>query len=160
MTNPCLTLVLLSSLLATALYPCLEELKPSTLTRSNSARTANTRGWLHQFKNVHPGGVLSVAFLHNGQQALSSGVDDTAQIWDLTRGFRARRFTGKEFRFQSLALSPDGRYVLSPAKDAGVRYWDLESGNDFCRLNTHGVEVSRVTISEDGRVAASNGRDR
>jgi len=111
---------------------------------------------VRSFSKLHAEGVLSVAFLSGGQ-AISSGVDDRARIWDTARGVDIRRFAGPRFRFQSIALAPSGCCAFTPAPDGTVRYWTLSTGKDiFIAPSTNAASVA---LSANGKLAASAGQD-
>jgi len=110
------------------------------------------------FSGVHAKGTLAVAFLQGDRKAISSGVDDTARIWEIPSGVQAKILSGPQYRFQSIAFSPDGRFALTPAPDGSVNYWNVESGQ-LQRKFTGGTTLGAVAVSSDGKWVAAGGQD-
>jgi WD40 repeat protein len=111
------------------------------------------------FAEKHEKGVLSVAFVPpDGERALSSGVDDVARLWDTRSGQIIQRFSGKAFRFQSVALAKDGSRALTSGKP-GATYWELSSGNVLKTLTGQRLGVRNVALAPGENSAATAGFD-
>ena len=112
-----------------------------------------------RFSGQHGNGALSVIFLAGAGQAISSGVDDTARIWDVASGAESKHFSGPRFHFQDIALSSDGHFSLTPAPDATLHYWTIDSGHDVHQFTGAKMGIGTVALSADGKLAAGAGQD-
>jgi WD40 repeat protein len=67
-----------------------------------------------------------IAISPDGRLALSSGMDGTLMLWDLTTGTLVRRSGGHGVIFD-LALTPDGRTALIGSSNKTIVQWRLAS---------------------------------
>jgi WD40 repeat protein len=124
----------------------------------NSTGPGLKRFEVRTFSSVHANGTLAVAFMAGNRRAISSGVDDTASIWEIPSGIQAKKFSGPQYRFQSIAFSADGSFALTPAPNGSVNYWNIESGQ-LQRTFTGGTTLGAVALSSDGKWVAAGGQD-
>jgi WD40 repeat protein len=110
------------------------------------------------FSGRHAGGTLSVAFTPDSTRAISSGMDNTARIWDVPAGTLSKSFTGPEYHFQSIAMNAYGTAALTPAPDGSLNYWSIDTGKPLRKL-TGGTSLGAVALSSDGKWAAGGGQD-
>jgi WD40 repeat protein len=107
----------------------------------------------------HTSGVLSVAAVPEGYQALSGSADSTIRLWDLKTGTELRRFKGHTDWVRAVAVLPGGREAVSGSDDGAMRLWDLETGTDLRRFDGHTGWVRSVVALPDGRRAFSGSAD-
>jgi WD40 repeat protein len=114
---------------------------------------------------LHDAAVYTVAFLHSGKRALSSGFDGTLRLWDVETGEEVKRFTADHgfHMINHLAISPDDHYALLGGGvghgSQGLTLWDLQSWSAVRRFP--GVEsvVTCVAFSPDGRLVLCGGTE-
>ncbi len=105
-------------------------------------------------RESHAGAVLGVAFFPDGRHAISSGVDETARVWDLQTGEAVERWKGPSFKFVNAAIANDSRRALSAAD--GPVYWDVTTGTKVFELSAADSDrPSAVALSVDGHLGAS-----
>jgi len=104
----------------------------------------------------HTSFVSAVAFLGNGQRAVSAGGGDCAlRVWDCDTGREVFRLRKHSFTIHQLDVSADGRLALTGSGDRTARLWDVEDGFHVRKLGgffggTHGEAVTAVALSADG----------
>jgi WD40 repeat protein len=103
----------------------------------------------------HTGPVRAVAFLPDGNHALSAGDDKTLRLWDVPLGREIRAYRGHAAEVTSLSVSADGRLAVSGSQDQTLRLWDLAAGRTLRSLEARGGPVQKVALSPDGRLALS-----
>lgn len=121
-----------------------------------AARAGSDKSVVRAFSARHNGGVLKVAIIPGTAQAISSGVDDTARIWNIAGGTEIKHFSGAKFRFQDIAFSADGQYALTPMRREAPQYWNTATGENVITL-PNATMTSTVALSKD--LAAGAGRD-
>lgn len=107
----------------------------------------------------HTGHVLSLAFSADGTRVVSGGEDNSARLWDVSRGREIRPFLGHTDEILAVAISPDGKRVLTGSNDRTIRLWDASSGRALRVLEGHTERVSSVAFSPDGKRALSGSWD-
>jgi len=132
---------------------------PKSAMYSQAAPPALQKYDLRVFSGRHANGALVVSFLLGGKQAISSGVDDTARIWNVPSGTEAKKYSGKQFHFQSIAFSASGDLALTPAPDGSVSYWNIETGQTQRKFSGSANGLGAVALSSDGKWAAAGGQD-
>ncbi|HSY20491.1 MAG TPA: hypothetical protein VK841_00145 [Polyangiaceae bacterium] len=112
---------------------------------------------------THKLGLVGLVFLPpDERRLLSSGVDDTAVLWDAPVGgpLRAvRRFSGPRFRFNEAGATSNGRRVLTDGADANASLWDLETGTLVQVLRGSKDGFRSVDLSREGSIAATSSID-
>jgi len=111
--------------------------------------------------------VRSVAISLDGRWALSSSVDRTMRVWDLTIGqcMRVIRVRGC---VASVALCQDHPWALCGESETALlhrgegplRLWDLGTGQCLQTFEGHAESIQAVAVSPDGQCVVSGGGDR
>jgi WD40 repeat protein/tetratricopeptide (TPR) repeat protein/tRNA A-37 threonylcarbamoyl transferase component Bud32 len=106
----------------------------------------------------HEGFVKAVAFSPDGRLALTGSYDNTARLWEVSRGHRVAtlRHEGKVW---AVAFSPDGRLALTGSWDNTARLWETATGRPVGQPFRHGDAVLAVAFSPDGRLALTGSDD-
>ena len=104
--------------------------------------------------------VLALAFSTDGQYHLSGGYDDSAAIWDLSRGARkVATLEGHTKAVSPCVWSPDGKTIATGSSDGTARLWYALADTFRQRaLLLFMGEFTRLAFSPDGRwlVCVSN----
>jgi len=108
----------------------------------------------------HTHGVTSVAFSPDGRLLLTGSDDDTARLWETSRGKALATLQGYTGGVKGVAFSPDGRLVLTRSSDDTVRLWETSRGKALATLQGHTSSVSSVAFSPDGRLVLTGSWDR
>lgn len=108
----------------------------------------------------HTDDITSLRFASDGTRALSTSLDTTMRLWDLTTGRELQRFAGHTGSVRSAAWSSDGRWAITGGgsdisirpkgllgklvieiaadktrrEDYSVRLWDVQSGIQLHRF--------------------------
>jgi WD40 repeat protein len=105
-------------------------------------------------------GVSGLAYLPDGQSAVSGGNDGYLIQWDLKTGKEMRRFGRHDDIRTRVEISPDGKLMLSSGMNGVLRLWDLESGELIREFGYTGpAVVFDIALSPDGRTALSGSVD-
>jgi len=109
----------------------------------------------------HSSGVRSVAFSHDSARLASASWDNTAKIWDVSRGGGEclQTLKGHSSGVRSVAFSHDSARLASASYDNTVKIWDASSGECLQTLEGHSSAVSSVTFSHDSARLASASYD-
>jgi WD40 repeat protein len=89
---------------------------------------------------------------------ISSGVDDTAQVYSLRSAAKTREFSGERFRFPSIVVTKDGADAFTPAMDGAIYFWDIATGKNLRRFAGTGTSLATVAISHDAGLVAAAGQ--
>ncbi|MBE7557274.1 MAG: hypothetical protein HS126_40070 [Anaerolineales bacterium] len=109
--------------------------------------------------------VTGVAVTPDGQQGVSSSVDQTLRVWDLERKVELRMLRGHTDVVNDVAVTPDGLYAVSAAGSYAYRVGRSNDGTLKCgiwsmvlslyTLGGHTSGVRAVAVTPDGRLAVS-----
>jgi WD40 repeat protein len=92
-----------------------------------------------------------------GTVATTDG-DDSIGVWDVGKGKKIRKFSGRYGRVTSIAFSPDGKMIASAGRDNAVRLWDASTGKEI-RVHKKGNRpLGCVAFSPDGKILAAAAR--
>jgi WD40 repeat protein len=69
--------------------------------------------------------VSQIAFLPDGNRAVSAGQDKTVRLWDVATGAELARFEEHVASVLSVAVAPDGSFAISGAENGDLRVWVL-----------------------------------
>jgi WD40 repeat protein len=105
------------------------------------------------------GGVIGIAFSHDGERFATSDTKGDIQIWDARTFAKLTNCQGHEHWAWAIAFSPDGQYLASASDDHRVKLWDVATGECLQTYIGHTFSVNAVTFSPDGQIIASSAQD-
>jgi WD40 repeat protein/class 3 adenylate cyclase len=105
----------------------------------------------------------------DGTRLATPGPDNTAIIWDATRGAELVALAGHTDTLWGLAFSPDGSRLATSSRDLTARVWDATSGEELLTVSQAGHGdgefgagfrgIMAVAFSPDGKRLATAGAD-
>jgi WD40 repeat protein len=108
--------------------------------------------------------VRSANFSPDGKQIVSTSIDKSLKLWDLT-GNCLQTFTGHTHGVSSANFSPDGKQIVSASGDNSLKLWDLAgkclqtfTGYTHRVLSANFSPVS-ANFSPDGKQIVSASRE-
>ncbi len=116
---------------------------------------------------THTGGVLRLMVSDN--HLISSGADNTVQIWQLQRQSDAepkirlrlqKQLVGHKDQVLALAVSPDKKYLATGGLDRNIVLWDLERGEPIAKIRFHLSHIRSLKFGAAGQYLYSAGDDR
>jgi WD40 repeat protein len=84
----------------------------------------------------HSWAIVGVAFSPDGRRAVSAGLEDAFEMWDLENPRELRCFEGHEHWMRCLAYSRDGARVASASRDRSTRVWNAFTGEQLGRRDS------------------------
>jgi WD40 repeat protein len=108
----------------------------------------------------HQQAVSCVAWLGDGEQAISGSEDATLRIWKVSSGEETLCLRGHRGGVLCVAVSPDGGAILSGSRDGTVRLWNAKTGREDRQMEQVSDPCWGLTFARDGREAlcCSEGR--
>ena len=97
----------------------------------------------------HDGYILALAATPDGQHIISTSLDQTIKVWDVTS--KSLLSTCERNHVHAVAVMPDGQRFLSGAGDGTVRVWLLDGTlkNLFFRLNHYRAVQALVAMPDN-----------
>ena len=95
-----------------------------------------------------------------GDYLVSSSIDQTVRLWNLTTGECQQILHGHSNWVMSVDMSPDGQQIASGSADHTVKLWDAQTGHCVNTLKGHRNSVWSVAFSPDGQSLASGSADK
>lgn len=105
------------------------------------------------------GGVVGIAFSHDGERFATSDTKGDIQIWDAHTFTKLTNCQGHQHWTWAITFSPDGQYLASASDDHQVKLWDVATGECLHTYIGHTFSVNAVTFSPDGQIIASSAQD-
>ena len=108
----------------------------------------------------HIGAVLDVEFNPNGQQMVSSGVDGTVVLWDISDGNALTTVTiSQNWVQQSATYNTNGTQIAVGGNDRVVTTLDIADGVPFAQFTGHEGFIFGLDYTPDGLQLASGDGD-
>jgi WD40 repeat protein len=98
-------------------------------------------------------------FLPDGKRIISSGLDDTVRIWDISSGREQWRGEFGLFGVTALAVSKDGATAAWAGHQRKIVVWDMVRGRRKFEINTSGTVVCHLSFTSDGMTLAAAEND-
>ncbi len=78
----------------------------------------------------HARAVTAVSFSANGERIITASMDNTAIIWESTKGAMLYELKGHERSVSSAAFSRDGALFVTASEDKTIRVWNAKIGEE------------------------------
>jgi WD40 repeat protein len=105
----------------------------------------------------HRGAIRALDWSPDGQ-AIVTGGDDMAYLWEVTTGKLVSRLQHQGAVY-AIAFSSDGKTVITGSQDKSARLWETATGKAIMSLE-HQEPVNVVAISPDGKTLATGGGEK
>jgi WD40 repeat protein len=151
-------LLVLGALVGTWYWVCFLPMPPEERQedRATTGKEASVPAAEVHLLEGHTAEIECVAFLPDGQRALSAGRDRVVRLWDLQNGKQLRHFPEQSGWIHALAVSSDGRQALAaggsnkegrptPA-DCAVHLFDVEGGKELKQFLGHTDAVNALAF--------------
>ena len=114
---------------------------------------------IFQEDSNHKQGVTSVAFTPDEKYVITSSLDQTIRLWQISTGKNTKTFRGLKDRIWSVAVAPNGRYIAGACNDGIIMCWSLSNVKKLGTLEGHAGPVFDIDFSPNGSYLASAGAD-
>lgn len=103
----------------------------------------------------HKEAVLSLDFSPDGEHLVSSGVDDTAIVWDLRSRAPTSTLAGHKGDVNAARFTHDGSAIVTASDDDTLKLWRASDGALLDTLPGHTDKVVALAVSlRDGAIAS------
>ena len=92
----------------------------------------------------HSLGVVAVDINKEVTRAVSSSLDSTIHLWDLTTGERIKKFDNGPMECWTIAFSPDEKHIITGAQNGKVHFFDVETGQQEQKMDTRGKFILSI----------------
>lgn len=106
----------------------------------------------------HAAPVRDIVISNDGTQALTTGFDDLAILWNLENRKPQLEFVGHEAAVNAGAFAGDA--VVTVGDDGALILWDRVTGERRLAVKAHDKKVVSVAVSPSGEFAATGSWDR
>ena len=117
-----------------------------------TVRLVDTRTGQELQHFAHPDLLTQGVLSPDATQALTTGKDNIARLWDLATGRELRQFQGDSGTVLSVEFSPDGKTVLTSSTDKTARLWDAGTGQELRRFTGEGQTMVVAHFIGAGRL--------
>ncbi|KAI8084760.1 WD40-repeat-containing domain protein [Halteromyces radiatus] len=108
----------------------------------------------------HTLGVISVHFSTDGTRLVSSSIDSTLCIWDMTQeGKCIKVITATPVEAWTARFHPDGTRIATGSHDGNINIYNIESGEKEESLATKNNFIMCTVFSNDGKYLAGGSQD-
>jgi len=106
----------------------------------------------------HNRAISTVEFSRDGKYLVSSSVDNSARIWDVSSAGTIKTLRGDAFR--SADFDPKGDYVVTGNGSGQAKIWEVTSGKELLVIDraSSGLVFS-TKFSPNGKYVATGGED-
>lgn len=98
---------------------------------------------------------MSQSRLLNDNDIASCSADMFVIVWNVSKGFMSRSFTGHTDTVNSIAYSADGKQPVSSSADTAVRIWNTTDTQHHRVLRAHQLPVNSATFLPDNKLVGS-----
>jgi WD40 repeat protein/serine/threonine protein kinase/tetratricopeptide (TPR) repeat protein len=98
--------------------------------------------------------VTFLAFLSDGRQLVTAGLDGRVKVWDPAGRRPSREWPAHRDDLLAAALSVDGKLLATGDRKGTIKVWDIQTGTERVALQALGQPVQAIALAGD-RVAAS-----
>src|ERR1051326_4525245 len=106
----------------------------------------------------HTRSVLSVSFNHTGERVVTTSVDATARVWNVSDGHSIAALRGHNAPVTTAAFNPDATRVVTTSEDTAVVIWDVATQQLRGTLR-FSPAAAAVAFSNNGDLLAIAGQD-
>ena len=98
----------------------------------------------------HDAAIQDATFISNSNYIATTGMDNTARIWDISTGQEIFSLPHDERGVWDVESSADGKYIATAGQDYTARVWEVSTGQEIIRLQ-HNSPVFTADFSPDGQ---------
>ena len=106
----------------------------------------------------HTDSVLRAVFSPDSKTLLSTAVDNTVRLWDVSSGKQQSELDDHVIS-PYVAVSPDGKMIASGAEDGSIYLWQLSEAKITETLKGHFGAVRTLAFNSNGTLLASGSDD-
>ncbi len=127
---------------------------------NNSIKLWDRNGEFLSALNGHATTIWTASISRDGKLALSSAMNKTFLLWDLSENKLQEHVRGHEDMCMAVNFSPDARLIASGGKDRTIKIWDVASRSVISTMHGPTGDIYDVSFSPDGRLLAAASEDR
>lgn len=108
----------------------------------------------------HKGAITDIKVRQNDKECISSSIDGTCIVWDMTRGVRNQILLCVGTQFTQVAYRPDEAQILTCGSDRKIGYWESYDGSLIRELDgSQSGSLTAMDIAASGENFATGGQD-
>ena len=132
--------------------------KSRTSEASNALHVAVQASKIRWTLKGHARSVINVAFSSDGKRMVSGSEDNTAKVWDTSRGTSLLTLTGHRGAVNDVAFDPTNQFIGTASSDKTAKIWNATSGAVIHTLQ-QSDQVFAIGFSPDGKRVATGSND-
>ncbi|MFO7671368.1 MAG: WD40 repeat domain-containing protein [Bacteroidales bacterium] len=125
----------------------------------NQIKLWDRDGKLKGTLNGHATTIWNADISNDGRYAVSTAINKTFLLWDVTHGTLAEHMRGHEDVTLTACISDNNKLIVSGSNDRMVKIWDLESREVILTLHGPTGDIYDVAFSPDSRMVAAASAD-